>query len=136
MMELNIVYEGDLRTKAIHPDSGAILYTDAPKDNQGKGEAFSPTDLLGVSLGSCALTLMGIASKKWNVDLTGSRVVLEKTMLKNPRRIGKIVLHFYLSTAVSDEIKTALEKAALECPVHHSLDPAMIQEFHFHWERA
>ncbi len=135
-MELSIIYEGDLRTKASHPESGAVLHTDAPKDNQGKGEAFSPTDLLGVALGSCALTLMGIAAKKWGLELKGSRVVLEKTMLKNPRRIGKIVLHFYMSTTSSDEIKSALEKAALECPVHHSLDPAMIQEFHFHWEMA
>jgi len=128
-----LVYEGELRTKTIHSETGLELETDAPKDNHGKGEMFSPTDLLAVSLASCAMTLMGIASKKRSVDLKGARMHVSKTMLSNPRRIGKIEINFFSSAMVSDDDRLFLEKAALECPVHHSLHPDLIQEFNFVW---
>lgn len=131
-----LVYEGDLRTKTLHEESLVELKTDAPKDNMGKGEMFSPTDLLALSLASCAMTLMGIAAKKRGVELTGSRMHVQKTMLSNPRRIGKIQIDFFSSQQVSDEDRLFLEKAAIECPVHHSLHPDLTQEFNFVWGNA
>lgn len=131
-----LIYEGDLRTKTLHEESLVELKTDAPKDNQGKGEMFSPTDLLAVSLASCAMTLMGIAAKKRGVELAGARMHVQKTMLSNPRRIGKIQIDFFSKTAISDEDRLILEKAALECPIHHSLHPDLVQEFNFVWGNA
>lgn len=128
-----VVYEGDLRTKTLHEESLIELKTDAPKDNMGKGEMFSPTDLLALSLASCAMTLMGIAAKKRGIDLKGARMHVQKTMLSNPRRIGKIEIDFFSSILLSDEDRLILEKAALECPVHHSLHPDLKQQFNFVW---
>lgn len=132
-MQYTISYEGDLRTKAEHPDSGSVIYTDAPKDNQGKGEAFSPTDLFAVALASCAMTLMGMAAKKLHLDLKDARMQVEKSMALNPRRVGKIAIQFFCSIEVTDEQRLSLEKAALECPVHKSLNSELIVEYNFMW---
>jgi uncharacterized OsmC-like protein len=132
-MKYSVEYLGALRTKVIHLDTGCELLTDAPKDNHGQGEMFSPTDLFAASLATCMMTLMGIAAKKLHVDLSMARMDVEKTMQLNPRRIGKITIHFTCSHAVDDEQRLALEKAAYECPVHKSLHPDIIVTTTFIW---
>jgi putative redox protein len=133
-MDYEIWYEGDLSTRCIHLGNGDVIVTDAPKDNQGKGERFSPTDLLAVSLGSCMLTIMGILARKLNVDLKGTKVVVSKQMQNQPvRKIAKITLSFYCPHPVGPLIAEKLQRAAETCPVHHSLHPDLIQEIHYHW---
>lgn len=136
MTRVEIEYEGELRTRCLHVDSEEEIYTDAPKDNQGKGEFFSPTDLVGVALGSCILTIMGIYARKHGLDLKGTRVQVSKEMKSNPRRIGKISLHFTSPHKFDAEVQKQLEKVAFECPVHASLHPDMIQEVVFEWGQA
>lgn len=135
-MKYSLSYLGDLRTKVVHLDSKAELITDAPKDNQGKGEAFSPTDLFAASLASCMMTLMGIAANRLNVDLSKSRMDVEKMMVTNPRRIGRIVIRMYCPHMPTQEQKEALEKAAHDCPVHKSLHPDIIVDCHYHWGQS
>ena len=129
---MKATYRGDLRVECSHP-SGARLETDAPKDNEGKGENFSPTDLLPVALATCMLTLMGITARKLDIDLKDSSMDIEKEMLSAPRRIGKIVVRFHSSASPSSEQREKLEKAALSCPVHHSLHPDILQDIQFTW---
>lgn len=134
MVKIKVSYEGNLRCAALHEESGAFIKTDAPKDNQGKGELFSPTDLLGAALGACILTIMGIFGQRLKVNLTGLRATVEKEMAKVPsRKLGKIVVHVYCPSTFDAEITTKLEKAGIECPVHHSLHPDVQQEVVFHW---
>lgn len=134
MTGIDISYQGQLSTLCVHTDNRAQILTDAPKDNQGKGEMFSPTDLLAAALGSCVITLMGIAAKPLNIDLTGLKAHVEKEMVTKPyRRIGKISVHVFCPVKFSEEIQQKLEKAGSLCPVHHSLHPEIIQEFHFQW---
>ena len=133
-MKYKVDYLGALRTEAVHLDSMAKIQTDAPKDNFGKGEEFSPTDLLAAALGSCTLTLMGIAARKVGADLSGLRATVEKEMISKPvRRMGKISVHVYCPRSFSPEVQQALEMAGKGCPVHHSLHPDTVQEFHFQW---
>ena len=133
MTKMLITYEGDLSTKSVH-ESGEILYTDAPKDNMGKGEKFSPTDLLAISLGSCILTIMGMFARKYKVDIGGSFVRVDTEMSKDlPRRISKVVVEFHSRNSFDESITKALEKAAHDCPVHKSLHPDMEQVITFHW---
>ena len=133
MTKMLITYEGNLSTKSVH-ESGEVLYTDAPKDNMGRGEKFSPTDLLAISLGSCMLTMMGIFAKKYKVDIQGSFIRVEKEMSKDlPRRIVKIVVEFHSSAVFEENIAKALEKAAHDCPVHKSLHPDIEQLVTFNW---
>ena len=137
MTEIEILYKGNLATEALHKESGAKLLTDAPKDNQGKGENFSPTDLVGVALGSCVLTLMGIVAKRLGVDLAGSKVLLTKEMASLPlRRIAKLTLFISCPRSFDENIRVQLEKAGKLCPVHQSLHPDIVQEFHFTWGRT
>ena len=137
MAKLSITYEGNLRTRCLHSENKQVIVTDAPKDNQGKGEMFSPTDLLAASLGTCVLTLMGIAAKKLSVDLTGLRLTVEKEMAQMPsRRIGRLILHIYCPQTFDHEITEKLETAGIRCPVHQSLHPETKQEFFFHWGEA
>ncbi|MBI2743372.1 MAG: OsmC family protein [Chlamydiales bacterium] len=136
MTEVEIVYEGGLRTRCVHEESGEALRTDAPKDNQGKGEFFSPTDLIGVALGSCILTIMGIYAKRHNLDLTGTKVNVSKEMKSGPRRIGKITLNFTSPHKFDAEVQKQLEKAATECPVHASLHPDLEQIVTFEWGKS
>lgn len=134
-----IVYLGDLRTQATHLQSNEIIITDAPVDNNGKGEAFSPTDLAATSLGSCAMTIMGIMAKREGVDFSGSEIEVTKIMSgEAPRRIAKVVVDFTMKTpeALSEEIKAKYVRAAHTCPVTLSLHPDIEQVFNFTWTVA
>lgn len=134
MSGIKIEYLGELSTRCVLSDTGAEIVTDAPKDNFGKGQMFSPTDLVAAALGSCVLTLIGIVAKKLSVDVSGMSVTVEKEMAAKPvRRIGKIVVHVRIPGPFTEDIKQKLEKAGRECPVHHSLHPDTMQEIHFNW---
>lgn len=124
MVEIEAVYEGELHTMARHGPSGAVISTDAPKDNEGKGEAFSPTDLVGTALGTCMLTIMGIVARRRQLDLRGARVKVAKQMAAAPvRRIKRLEVVFQMPKGLSAEDRGALEAAAHACPVHQSLHP-------------
>jgi putative redox protein len=134
MVEIRITYEGDLRCKAVHAPSSTALATDAPKDNMGKGQSFSPTDLVATALGTCMLTIMGIAAKKMAVDLKGTTVTVTKEMVANPvRRIGKLAVSFNVLTKLTYEQQIKLQDAAMTCPVHKSLHPDMEIPVEFNW---
>jgi len=124
MVKINIVYEGGLHCRLTHEQSGAMITTDAPKDNNGKGEAFSPTDLVAAALGSCMLTVMGIAAARHNIDFTGAVVDVTKEMVAMPeRRIGTISVNLRMPKGIPAEKRSMLEHAAHACPVHKSLHP-------------
>lgn len=127
MAQIKINYEGELRTKAFF--QGQTIVTDAPLENRGKGEMFSPTDLLATALGSCVLTLIGIAGQKLNVDLTDLRLTVDKEL--GVTRL--LTLHIYCPRNFSPEVQQKLEKAGTHCPVHQALHPEIGQEFIFHW---
>jgi putative redox protein len=127
-VEINIVYEGQLRCRATHGPSKTQLTTDAPVDNHGKGESFSPTDLVGTALGTCMATLMGIVADRNKLDIAGTRVHVVKEMVQEPvRRIGTLRVTIRVpsekGTRLSAEDRKKLEVAALHCPVHKSLHP-------------
>jgi len=134
-MTSEIVYKGELRTEAKHLQSATIIETDAPTDNQGKGERFSPTDLLATSLGSYMLTIMGIKARDMEVDLDGTQVSIKKIMKQEPRRVGGIEVDFdFPGTLQLDENQRAiLERAALTCPVAKSIHPGIELDVHFGW---
>ena len=121
MNTFEIKYKGDLRTTAIHLDSGSEISTDAPKDNHGLGETFSPTDMVCSALASCILTIMAIAVERDDIDIKGTTAVVKKTMGKNPRRISKIDIDLTFPREYDQKTKTILERAAYNCPVHHTL---------------
>lgn len=134
MVEINIVYQGELHCKATHQPSGAIIETDAPRDNMGKGESFSPTDLVATALGACMLTIMGIAANALKIDLNGTKVSVNKEMVAKPeRRIGKLAVTIAVPVSVSEEHKQKLINAALTCPVHKSLHPDVAMPIEFVW---
>src|SRR5690606_20584517 len=129
MIRINIDYTGQLRCQATHEPSGNKIITDAPVDNHGKGEAFSPTDLAATSLGVCMMTIMGIAASKRDVSLEGLRASVDKEMsADSPRRIKKLTVHLHVPLAEGDINGPILEKVALNCPVHHSLHPEIEKE--------
>ena len=128
MATITATYLGDLRVESVHAASGARLITDAPVDNNGKGEGFSPTDLCATALASCAMTIIGIYGKMHDVDVTGTSIEVTKTMSANPRRIMP-------DREYTDKQKTMIERAAHTCPVHLSLHPDVEQVFTFHWKR-
>ena len=134
-MTSEIIYEGNLRTVATHLQSGTVIETDAPLDNQGKGERFSPSDLVATALGTCMLTIMGIKARDANVDLTGTKVEITKIMAANPRRIGeiKVVIKFSENVQADEKQRTILERAAMTCPVFESLHPDMKKDVEFKW---
>jgi putative redox protein len=124
MVRIDIVYRGELRCEARHAPSSATVFTDAPADNQGKGESFSPTDLVATALGTCMLTIMGIVGRRHGIDLVGAKVTVEKHMVADPfRRIARLPVRIEVPIAVTPEQKKLLETAALTCPVHKSLHP-------------
>ena len=124
MVKMNVIYEGQLHCALTHDPSGSMISTDAPKDNMGKGEAFSPTDLVAAALGSCMLTVMGIAATRHNIDLKGTSVEVSKEMVTTPqRRIGSITVTFHMAGGIPTEKRAMLEAAAHNCPVHKSLHP-------------
>jgi uncharacterized OsmC-like protein len=134
MATSNITYVGDLRTVCIHLQSGTQILTDAPTDNHGKGEAFSPTDLVATALGSCMVSIMGIKSKDLNVDLKDSTVSITKIMQAEPRKIAKIEVILNMAIETSEKNKTILERAAMTCPVLLSLHPDIEKDVVFNWK--
>jgi putative redox protein len=134
MVTIDIEYQGELHCEAVHQPSGTHLTTDAPKDNMGKGESFSPTDLVATALGTCMMTVMGIAARKLNVDLAGTRITVQKEMVATPtRRIGKLGVKINVPARLTDEQKQKLGEAALTCPVHKSLHPDVQLPVEFVW---
>ena len=126
-------YLGDLRTSAIHIASAKNIITDAPIDNQGKGEAFSPTDTVATALASCLLTIMGIKARDLNIDIKNTTAEVSKVMASNPRRISEIQITVNFTKSYDQRIKKILEKAALACPVSNSLHPDLKQNILFNW---
>ncbi|MSP84471.1 MAG: OsmC family peroxiredoxin [Flavobacteriaceae bacterium] len=133
-MTSKITYLGELRTSAIHIQSESEILTDAPTDNHGKGEAFSPTDLLATALGSCMISIMAIKSKDLNVDLLDSTVEVTKIMQAEPRRIGAIEIVLNMTIAPDEKTKIILERAAMNCPVLLSLHPEIDKRIIFNWK--
>jgi putative redox protein len=132
METIRTKYLGELRTEATHVKSDNKLITDAPPDNKGKGEAFSPTDLLATSLGSCMMTLMGIAANTHEIKFSGASMNITKIMTNNPRKVAEVILDINMGdNAYSEKEKKILEYAALTCPVALSLHPDMKQTVHF-----
>lgn len=134
MATSSIEYVGDLRTICIHLQSGTQILTDAPTDNHGKGEAFSPTDLVATALGSCMVSIMAIKSKDLDVDLKDSTLSITKIMQAEPRKIAKIIVELNMSIATSDKNKAILERSAMTCPVLLSLHPDIEKEVTFNWK--
>ena len=134
MIEINISYQGQLHCDARHAPSGKTLVTDAPKDNHGKGETFSPTDLLATALGTCMLTVMGIVAQRHNITLEGATAKVTKEMAASPvRRIGRLTVEIRVPGNLTEEQRKLLENAAHTCPVHKSLHPDVEIPVSFHW---
>jgi uncharacterized OsmC-like protein len=128
METVRTVYKSDLRTKAVHVRSGSELITDAPVDNKGKGENFSPTDLIATALGSCIFTIMGMSAREKGFSINGSSCKITKIMAENPRKIGEIIIDFDFSNGeYSDEQKKILENCVKTCPVALTLHESVIQ---------
>jgi uncharacterized OsmC-like protein len=126
-------YIGDLNVKNIHGPSGCEFITTAPADNGGTGVSFSPTDLIAVSLGSCMLTIMGLAAKREGFDLKGASVTVDKDMAVNPRRIEKLTVNFNLSSQYSEKERSLLEACARTCPVKQSLSTETLVNIIFNY---
>lgn len=126
-------YLGNLRTESVHISSNDMILTDAPRDNNGKGEAFSPTDLVATSLSSCILTVIGIISKRIKYDLINTKSSVKKIMSNNPRRIVEIVVKIEFSQSADSKTRSIIEKTALNCPVSKSLHPDIKQNISFIW---
>lgn len=130
-MTSKVVYKGDLRTECEHLQSKSIFITDAPLDNQGKGEAFSPTDTVATALASCMLTIMGIKARDMALDISGTFAEVTKFMESNPRRISGIKIVFTVKGILSDKEKVILQNAAKTCPVIYSIHPDIIKDISF-----
>lgn len=133
MITSSVTYKGALRTVSVHLRSGNEIITDAPVDNNGKGEAFSPTDTVATALASCMLTIMGVKANAKEINIEGATAEVTKTMGVNPRRITKIEVIFELPFNFDEAIKTILERAALTCPVYHSLNNDIEKDVTFNW---
>ena len=134
MVKISGEYSGDLHCTAVHGPSGTLLNTDAPKDNQGRGEAFSPTDLLATSFATCIATTMAIAARKQGFELEGFRYEVTKEMSADaPRRVARLTAHFWMPASAQKIPRELLEKAAHGCPVHRSLAPDVEKVIEFHW---
>ena len=134
MATSKVTYLGDLRTSSMHLQSGSVIVSDAPLDNNGKGEAFSPTDTVANGLASCMFTVMGIKARDLDIDFSGSTEEVTKIMGTEPRRITEIHLTFHFSINPDDKIKTILERTAMTCPVFYSLHPEIKKEIVFNWK--
>jgi putative redox protein len=133
-VQIDLVYRGELRCEATHGPSRTKLFTDAPVDNHGKGESFSPTDLVATALGACMLTIMGIYAKRHQIDLTGTTVTVLKDMAQVPvRRIAKLTTEIRVPISKDHPHREALERAAFTCPVHQSLHPDVEKPVMFVW---
>lgn len=133
-MTSKITYLGDLRTSSIHIQSGSELITDAPTDNNGKGEAFSPTDTVANGLASCMMTVMGIKARDLEIDLSSSTAEVTKIMGTEPRRIIEIQVKFEMAVAADQRTRLILERTAMTCPVHYSLHPNIKKDVTFNWK--
>ncbi len=134
MVVIQFEYQGDLHCKAVHGPSRAELNTDAPRDNQGSGESFSPTDLVATALGTCMLTVMGIMARTLNIDISGTTATVEKEMTTSPpRMIASLKVNIRVPQSVSPENQQKLERAAHTCPVHQSLHPDVQAPIEFNW---
>ena len=133
MHQIELEYQGGLRTELVHLKSGQRLITDAPVDNKGKGEAFSPTDLAAAALGSCMLTIMGITANTQNINIDGTYAKVKKVMGEEPRRIAEIHLDITFIQPVSEKHRTILERAVHHCPVSKSLHPDLKEVVTFHY---
>ena len=126
-------YSGELRTHSVHTQSGETYITDAPTDNEGKGEAFSPTDIVSTALASCLLTIMGIKARDLGIDIAGTTAKVSKIMTSSPRRINEIKIAISISKSFDTKTQSLLEHAALKCPVANSLHPDLNQNISFNW---
>jgi len=134
MVTIQMNYEGDLHCKAVHGPSGRELATDAPVDNQGRGESFSPTDLVATALGTCMLTTMGILARTLGVDISGSTAAVEKEMTTTgPRKIQGLRVKIHVPRNQNPETREKLERAARTCPVQRSLHPEVESPVEFIW---
>ena len=133
-MTSKVTYLGDLRTTSTHFQSGTEILSDAPLDNNGKGEAFSPTDLVANALGSCMFTIMGIKARDMNINLEGSTASITKIMQAEPRRISAIEIVFDMNYASDEKTKIILERAAMTCPVFLSLNTEIDKRITFDWK--
>ncbi len=135
MTKMVTVYKGNLRNEITHVQSGTKIITDAPLDNHGKGEAFSPTDLFVSSLGACMLTIMGISAQSYGFNIDGTEIETEKVMSSNPRRVAeiKINIKFPAGSNYTEQQKRLIESAAKTCPVANSLHPDIKKEITFNW---
>ncbi|MBL9116190.1 MAG: OsmC family protein [Verrucomicrobiaceae bacterium] len=137
MIEITVDYEGDLRCRAVHGPSKNELLTDAPVDNNGKGESFSPTDLVATALATCMATVIGIIGKRKDIDLTGMKVRVEKHMSTDaPRRIVRLPIEITLPLSPEHPDRPLLESAARGCPVHQSVHPDIDKPIIWHWVGA
>ncbi|MBS9767974.1 MAG: OsmC family protein [Flavobacteriaceae bacterium] len=134
MGKFKSIYKGNLRVESTHLQSGTILETDAPTDNNGKGERFSPTDLVATALANCMLTIMGIKAEQMGLDISGTTVEIDKKMAASPRRIAEIIVDFYMNGECSEKEQKILETAAKTCPVGQSLHPDTKEIITFHWK--
>lgn len=134
MVEIDVLYLGELRCQVTHNPSSSTLLTDAPLDNMGKGQAFSPTDLVGAALGSCILTILGILAQRHSLDLRGTQLRVVKEMVQTPvRRIGRLAVEVTVPTPLTLDQQAMLDRAARTCPVHRSLHPDIQAPIIFHW---
>lgn len=133
-VRIDCEYLGDLRVRSVHAPSGTVLHTDAPVDNQGKGESFSPTDLVATALLACMSTIMGIQGRTLGLELKGMRLSVEKHMsAQPPRRIARLVVRIDMPAGVPADARVKLERAAAACPVHHSLHPDIVTDVAWNW---
>jgi uncharacterized OsmC-like protein len=134
-VQINVAYEGQLRCSAVHGPSKNHFVTDAPVDNHGKGESFSPTDLVATALGTCMLTVIGIYAQQHGIDLSGATATVQKEMVASPvRRIGRLPCEIRLPLPADHPRREAIERAALTCPVHQSLLPEIEKPVTFVWQ--
>lgn len=130
-----VVYKGDLRCECTHLQSGTVIETDAPTDNRGKGERFSPTDSVCVALATCMITTMGIRAIDMNVELRGAKLDVTKHMLSDPRRIGRIEIVLHLNgNGIEEKDRVLLQKIGDNCPVMKSLHPDLKVDVQYRWE--
>lgn len=134
-MTASVIYKGDLRCECTHIQSGTVIETDAPTDNRGKGERFSPTDSLCVALATCIVTTMALKANEMNINLAGTAIDVTKHMLSDPRRIGKIdvILRFPVILNLDEKNKIILKRVGDNCPVAKSLHPDMMVNIEYHW---
>ncbi len=132
-MTSKVTYTGQLSTESVHLQSGTTIITDAPTDNNGKGQAFSPTDMVSNSLATCMFTIMGIKANQLGVNFDGSTAAVTKVMQADPRRIGKIIIAFEMNLETDQKTQTILERAGLTCPVFLSLHPEIEKDITFNW---